>query len=61
MSQQDSICDTAPGEQTFGLPLRSFREELSQYAAQIPSQPPPKRMPPLPAPASTLGRAWLWV
>lgn len=35
MSQEDSVCDIAPIEQTFGIKLRSFREELAQYADQI--------------------------
>lgn len=36
MSQEDSVCDTRPIERTFDLELRSFHEELSQYARQIP-------------------------
>ena len=35
MSQEDSVCDISPIEQTFDLKLRSFRETLSQYAEQI--------------------------
>jgi hypothetical protein len=35
MSQEDSICETAPIERTFGIQLRDFREELSYYADQI--------------------------
>lgn len=35
MSQEDSVCDPAVVEQTFGIKLRGFREELSQYANQI--------------------------
>ncbi|MEE8170784.1 MAG: complex I NDUFA9 subunit family protein, partial [Phycisphaerae bacterium] len=32
MSQQDSVCDTAPVEEAFGIRLRDFRFELSHYA-----------------------------
>lgn len=35
MSQEDSVCDTRPIEEAFGLRLRSFREELREYAARI--------------------------
>ena len=35
MSQEDSVCDIGPVEKTFGIKLRSFREELAAYAAQI--------------------------
>ncbi len=35
MSQEDSVCDTAPIERTFGIRLRDFREELRAYAWQI--------------------------
>jgi NADH dehydrogenase len=35
MSQEDSVCDIRPVEETFGLKLRDFRFELSQYADQI--------------------------
>lgn len=35
MSQEDSVCDTQPIEETFGIKLRNFREELSYYADQI--------------------------
>ena len=35
MSQEDSVCDTQPVERTFGIQLRDFQFELSQYADQI--------------------------
>lgn len=35
MSQEDSVCDPRPVEDTFGLQLRDFREELTRYADQI--------------------------
>ncbi len=35
MSQEDSTCDTTPVEQAFGVKLRDFEQELSQYAGQI--------------------------
>lgn len=35
MSQEDSVCDTAPVERDFGIQLRDFRQELSEYAALI--------------------------
>ncbi|HPU31530.1 MAG TPA: complex I NDUFA9 subunit family protein [Phycisphaerae bacterium] len=35
MSQEDSIADPEPVEQTFGIRLRDFREELAIYAAQL--------------------------
>jgi len=35
MSQEDSVCDVAPIERTFGIKLRDFREELAYYAAMI--------------------------
>jgi hypothetical protein len=35
MSQEDSTCDTKPVEQAFGIKLRDFEQELSQYAGQI--------------------------
>jgi NADH dehydrogenase len=35
MSQEDSVCDTAPVENTFGITMRDFREELREYAAMI--------------------------
>lgn len=35
MSQEDSVCDTAPVEKTFGIKLRDFRRELHNYAALI--------------------------
>ena len=35
MSQEDSVCDTAPVAEAFGLQLRPFRAELEQYADQI--------------------------
>ncbi|HVP12940.1 MAG TPA: complex I NDUFA9 subunit family protein [Phycisphaerae bacterium] len=37
LSQEDSVCDTRPVEQTFGIKLRDFREELTQYASSIPA------------------------
>jgi NADH dehydrogenase len=36
MSQEDSVCDPTPVEKTYGIKLRNFREELTQYANQIP-------------------------
>lgn len=35
MSQEDSVADTRLVEETFGIRLRDFREELSYYADQI--------------------------
>lgn len=35
MSQEDSVCDPAVVERTFGIKLRNFRDELAQYANQI--------------------------
>lgn len=35
MSQEDSVCDTRPVEETFGIRLRDFRRELADYAALI--------------------------
>jgi NADH dehydrogenase len=35
MSQEDSVCDTAQVEETFGIKLRDFRRELREYAALI--------------------------
>ncbi len=35
MSQEDSVCDTAPLERDFGIRLRDFREELAGYADLI--------------------------
>ncbi|QDV91597.1 NAD(P)H azoreductase [Phycisphaerae bacterium RAS2] len=35
MSQEDSVCDTRPVEETFGIRLRDFRRELATYAAMI--------------------------
>ncbi|MFH1419716.1 MAG: hypothetical protein ABII12_15700, partial [Planctomycetota bacterium] len=35
MSQEDSVCDTRPVEETFGIKLRGFREELARYAGVI--------------------------
>lgn len=35
MSQEDSICDTRPVERDFGIQMRDFRQELSEYAALI--------------------------
>jgi len=36
MSQEDSVCDRRPVEEAFGVTLRSFREELFEYAELIP-------------------------
>jgi NADH dehydrogenase len=36
MSQEDSVCDTAPLEQAFGIRLRDFETELARYAPLIP-------------------------
>ena len=36
MSQEDSVCDTAPVEDTFGITLRSFEDRVKQYADLIP-------------------------
>ncbi len=35
MSQEDSACDVGPVEETFGIELRDFRQELAEYAARI--------------------------
>lgn len=35
MSQEDSVCDVRPVEETFGIRLGDFREELTRYAAMI--------------------------
>lgn len=35
MSQEDSVCDTAPVETAFDIRLRHFEDELSRYAAMI--------------------------
>lgn len=35
MSQEDSICETEPIEQTFGIKLRAFRDELRSYAERM--------------------------
>ncbi|MEK6643989.1 MAG: complex I NDUFA9 subunit family protein [Planctomycetota bacterium] len=35
MSQEDSVCDSAPVERALGLRLRDFRKELADYAALI--------------------------
>jgi len=35
MSQEDSVCDPRPVEAAFGITLRDFRTELSQYAPLI--------------------------
>lgn len=35
MSQEDSVCDIRPVERDFGIRLRDFRQELSEYAALI--------------------------
>lgn len=36
MSQEDSVCDHTIAEQAFGVRMRSFEDELSMYADQIP-------------------------
>ena len=36
MSQEDSVCDTKPVQEMFGIRLRDFRRELANYAAMIP-------------------------
>lgn len=35
MSQEDSVCDIGPVEETFGIKMRDFRRELGEYAAMI--------------------------
>jgi NADH dehydrogenase len=35
MSQEDSVCDPAPVEQTFNIRMRDFRRELADYAPLI--------------------------
>lgn len=35
MSQEDSVCDAAIAETTFGIKMRSFEEELALYADRI--------------------------
>lgn len=35
MSQEDSVCDINPVEETFGIQLRDFREELKVYGGEI--------------------------
>ncbi len=35
MSQEDSVCDPKPVEETFGIQLRDFREELKVYGGEI--------------------------
>lgn len=35
MSQEDSVCDRRPAEETFGIGFRDFEQELAQYAGQI--------------------------
>lgn len=35
MSQEDSVCDISAVENTFGIKMRDFREELREYAAMI--------------------------
>ncbi len=35
MAQEDSVCDRKPVEETFGIKLRPFREELFEYADMI--------------------------
>ena len=36
MSQEDNICDIELAERLFEMKMRSFRQELNRYAAQIP-------------------------
>ena len=36
MSQEDNVCDHTIAEQTFGIRMRSFEDELSVYAERIP-------------------------
>jgi NADH dehydrogenase len=35
MSQEDSVCDISPVEETFAVQLRDFRTELAGYAAMV--------------------------
>lgn len=35
MSQEDSVCDVRPVENTFGIRMRDFRTELAAYADQL--------------------------
>jgi len=35
MATQDSVCDPAAAEQAFGIQMRSFQEELTDYADRI--------------------------
>ncbi len=35
MSQEDSVCDTAPIEEAFGIKLRGFQDTVMNYADQI--------------------------
>ena len=35
MSQEDSVCDHTVAEETFGIRMRSFEDELAAYAEQI--------------------------
>lgn len=35
MSQEDSVCDVAPVESTFGIKLRDFRQDLADYGGLI--------------------------
>lgn len=35
MSQEDSACDVRPVEETFGIRMRDFEEELKLYASEI--------------------------
>ncbi|MCB9853158.1 MAG: NAD(P)H-binding protein [Phycisphaerales bacterium] len=37
MSQEDSTCDVRPVEETFGIRMRDFEEELKMYAGEIQS------------------------
>lgn len=36
MSQEDSVCDHTVAEEQFGITLRNFETELSEYAGRIP-------------------------
>ncbi len=35
MSQEDSVCDIEPAEETFGIRMRDFRKELAEYAPLV--------------------------
>lgn len=35
MAQEDSVCDHTKAEQAFGIQMRDFEEELSEYAGRI--------------------------